>query len=318
MNHLILGGAGFLGSQLARRLTQNALTEKIILYDNLSVGKYWRIKDLVEYNNNVKFFFADIENNNILSSAMKDIDIVWLLAANADIAASARNPSIDFYKGTLLTQLTLEAMRKNNVKKIMFSSGAGVFGDLENFAPDENYGPLLPVSPYGANKLASEALICAYSSMFGIVGRTFRFANVVGGMQTHGICFDLIRKLRNNSKELEIFGNGTQFKSYVYISDILNGIFLADQKSKEKYDVFNISNESNITVKEIANIVTDEMNLKNVEFKFGKDSVGWPGDVNTIFLDSSKIKSLGWEAKYNSNNAIRLSVREMLQQENLV
>jgi UDP-glucose 4-epimerase len=306
------------GSNLAKRLAMDAFTDKIILYDNFSVGKYWRIKDLVEYNHNVRLFFADIENEEILSSAMQGIDVVWLLAANADISASVNNPSIDFYKGTLLTQLTLESMRIAKVKKIIFSSGAGCYGDLGNFAPKEDYGPLLPVSPYGANKLASEALICAYSEMFDVIGITFRFANVVGGMQTHGICFDLIKKLRNNSKELQIFGNGTQFKSYVYINDILDGIFLADQKSKKKYDVFNISNESNITVKEIVNIVVDEMNLKNVKFQFGENSIGWKGDVNKIYLNSGKIKSLGWNAKYNSSEAIRLSVREMLQQENLV
>jgi UDP-glucose 4-epimerase len=315
LNHLILGGAGFIGANLARRLIQDNFTEKVILYDNLSVGTFWRIKNLIEHNPYVRFFFADIENEEILAKAMQGIDIVWLLAANADISASVENPGIDFYKGTLLTQLTLEAMRIAKVKKIIFSSGAGVFGNLDLFAPDENYGPLVPISPYGANKLASEALISAYSHMFGITARIFRFANVVGGMQTHGICFDLIRKLRKDSSKLEILGNGSQSKSYTHINDILNGIFVADQKSDKVFDVFNVSNESYINVKTIAEIVVQEMGIKFIEYKFGESNIGWPGDVNTIRFNSNKLKNLGWIPLYNSKKAIELSVKAMLQQE---
>jgi len=315
LNHLILGAAGFIGSNLAKRLTIDAFTDKIILYDNFSVGKYWRIKDLVENNGNVKLFFADIENEDILSNAMQSVDVVWLLAANADISASVENPSIDFYKGTLLTQLTLEAMRIAKVKKIFFSSGAGVYGNLDLFAPDENYGPLVPISPYGANKLASEALISAYSHMFDVTARVFRFANVVGGMQTHGICFDLIRKLRKDSSKLEILGNGSQSKSYTHINDILNGIFVADMKSNKVFDVFNVSNESYIDVKTIAEIVVQEMGIKFIEYKFGESNIGWPGDVNTIRFNSNKLKILGWKPLYNSKKAIELSVKAMLQQE---
>jgi len=315
LNHLILGAAGFVGSNLAKRLTMDVFTDKIILYDNFSVGKYWRIKDLVEYNHNVRLFFADIENEEILSSAMQGIDIVWLLAANADISASVENPGIDFYKGTLLTQLTLEAMRIAKVKKIFFSSGAGVYGNLDLFAPDENYGPLIPISPYGANKLASEALISAYSHMFDITARVFRFANVVGGMQTHGVGFNFIQKLRNNPKELEILGDGTQSKSYTHINDILNAIFLVDQKSDKIFDVFNISNESYITVKEIADIVVQEMGIKFVRFSYTGGNVGWAGDVNRIRFDASKLKRFGWIPLYNSKKAIELSVKAMLQQE---
>jgi UDP-glucose 4-epimerase len=317
LNHLILGAAGFVGSNLAKRLTMDAFTDKIILYDNFSVGKYWRIKDLVEYNHNVRLFFADIENEEILSSAMQGIDVVWLLAANADISASVENPSIDFYKGTLLTQLTLEAMRIAKVKKIIFSSGAGIYGNLGNFAPKEDYGPLLPVSPYGANKLASEALICAYSHMYNIVGKVYRFANVVGSMQTHGVGHAFLKKLKNNPNELEILGDGSQSKSYTHINDVLNGIFLADQKSDKIFDVFNISNESYITVKEIANIVVQEMGIKFVKYKFGTENIGWPGDVNIIRFNSDKLKNLGWRPLYNSKKAIELSIQSMLKQENL-
>jgi UDP-glucose 4-epimerase len=303
------------GSNLAKRLTMDAFTDKIILYDNFSVGKYWRIIVLVEYNHNVRLFFADIGNEEILSSAMQGIDVVWLLAANADISASVENPGIDFYKGTLLTQLTLEAMRIAKVKKIFFSSGAGVFGNLDLFAPDENYGPLVPISPYGANKLASEALISAYSHMFGITARIFRFANIVGGMQTHGVGFNFIQKLRKDSSKLEILGNGSQSKSYTHINDILNGIFVADQKSDKVFDVFNVSNESYINVKTIAEIVVQEMGIKFIEYKFGESNIGWPGDVNTIRFNSNKLKNLGWIPLYNSKKAIELSVKAMLQQE---
>jgi UDP-glucose 4-epimerase len=317
MRHLILGGAGFIGSNLARRLLLDSNTERVVIYDNLSVGKLWRLRDS-DYYNKIEVYVTDIENEEVLNEAMKDIDVVWLFAANADIAASANNPSIDFYKGTLLTQLTLEAMRKNNVKKIMFSSGAGCYGDLGSVAPNEDYGPLLPVSPYGANKLASEALICSYSKMFGIVGRTFRFANVVGPMQTHGVSHAFIQKLRNNPEELEILGNGTQSKSYTHIEDVLNAIFLVDEKEDKQYSVYNISNESYIDVKTIAEILVKEMGLKDVKYNFGTENVGWPGDVSIVRFNCEKLRGLGWRSLYDSKQAIEISVKSMLQQDFLV
>lgn len=314
MNHLILGGAGFVGANLTRRLLLDSNTKRVIVYDNLSVGKLWRLKE-IENDERLIIIVDNIEKTELLLKAMEDIDVVWLLAANADISLSANNPSVDFYKGTLLTQLTLEAMRIAKVKKIFFSSGAGVYGDLGILRPVEGYGPLLPISPYGANKLASEALICAYSNMFGITARIFRFANVVGGMQTHGVAFDFIKKLRKDSGNLEILGDGSQSKSYTHINDILNGIFVADMKSNKIFDVFNVSNESYITVKEIADIVVQEMGIKFVRFSYTGGDVGWAGDVNRIRFDASKLKKLGWRPLYDSKKAIELSVKSMLEQE---
>ena len=309
MNYLITGGGGFIGSNLANRLLKNR-KNNIIVFDNFSVGK----KKFLNKNYNLKIVVSDIENSNMLEKAMRGSDIVYHFASNSDISKSVVDPAIDFYQGVMLTHLVLEAMRKNNVKRIIFSSGSGVYGDAGNKLLREDYPFKIPVSPYGASKISSEALISAYSSMFGIKGSVLRFANVVGRHQTHGVIYDFIRKLRVNTSQLNVLGNGLQKKSYIYIDDILNALLMIEENQIKSYDYFNVSTGSSITVKQIANEVIKQMKLNNVKINYGKEIYGWKGDVPVIRLSTGKIKKFGWNAKYNSKEAVILSIKELLRE----
>ena len=239
-------------------------------------------------------------------------DCVFLFASNPDIAKSMTQPDIDFWEGTYLVQNVIEAMRINQIKKIIYASGSGIYGETGYQEVSENYAPLLPISTYGASKLAGEAIICSYCHMFDITGRAYRFANVVGPNQTHGVAYDFIRKLKKNPHHLPILGDGTQSKSYIYVDDIIDAILLSDQLSEEKFDFYNVATGDYITVKEIADIVVEEMGLKDVDFQFSGGDRGWKGDVPVVRFNLKKIHSFGWRSKLNSQEAIRQSVRAML------
>lgn len=210
--------------------------------------------------------------------------------------------------------MLLEQIRKSNVKKIVFASSSVVYGDAKKIPTSEEYGPLLPISPYGGSKLACEGLISAYCHNYGIQGIILRFANVIGSRSKHGVIWDFINKLHQNKKKLEILGDGTQTKSYIHISDCVDG-FLKAADSKNPVDVFNIGNNDRTSVTDIANIVIDKMNLKNVKIitKGGTfDGRGWPGDVKKMHLDIKKLKRTGWEPKLNSNSAIKKASLELI------
>lgn len=307
MKYLITGGAGFIGSNLAERLLADR-HNKVAVLDNFSIGKE---KYLIK-NTRLKVVKSDIENSVQLLKAMSGCDCVFHFASNSDISKSIQSPAIDFYQGTMLTHYVLEAMRKKNVKRIIFPSGSGVYGDAGEKLIEEDYPYKIPVSTYGAGKLASESLIAAYSSMYGIKGSVLRFANVVGRHQTHGVIYDFVNKLKKNPSELKVLGNGTQKKSYIYIDDILDALMLIEKKQKKNYDYYNVSTGDYATVKQIAKVVTDEMGIKNVKYIYGKESIGWKGDVSVIKLSSAKIKSLGWKSEYSSSEAIRLAINDIL------
>ncbi len=180
----------------------------------------------------------------------------------------------------------------------------------------ENYGPLIPISTYGASKLAGEALISAYCYMFDMSGLAFRFGNVVGARQTHGVGFDFINKLKANKQELHILGDGKQSKSYVHISDIVNAVLLANEKMKDRFAAFNIATGDYITVTEIANIVISKVvgDIGKVKLVYSGGDRGWKGDIPIVRLNTDKIKILGWQCKYNSAQAIEKSIEEMLKE----
>ena len=203
MKIFIAGGAGFIGSHLAHRILNDSECERLIIYDNFTSGKDWHIADLIQ-DTRVNVIHADIKDLDQLANAMKGADTVFHFASNPDIAKAMIQPDVDFWEGTYLTHNILEAMRINNIKKIIYPTGSGVYGETGYQEVGEDYGPLLPISTYGASKLAGETLINAYCHMFNMVGRAYRFANVVGPRQTHGVAYDFIRKLRENPAELTI------------------------------------------------------------------------------------------------------------------
>ena len=311
MKYFVTGGAGFIGSNLCDFLVKNTDAD-ITVYDNLSVGKLSHISSHID-RGRIQFIEADLLDFETLKNHMKSHDVVIHLAANADIALSATNTYIDVKQTILVTYNVLEAMRLNSVQRLVYSSGSGVYGDLGDFAPDEKFGPMYPVSLYGATKLSAEALISAFSSLFSIKASVFRFANVVGGNQTHGVAYDFIRKLNSDNKKLEVLGNGMQSKSYIHVDDIISAIFFVLKNQSALIDTFNVGTGDYITVREIASIVIEEMGLENVEVIFGDTEYGWKGDVPKVRFLSNKILQVGWRLTLNSGQAIQRSVKQMLE-----
>jgi UDP-glucose 4-epimerase len=313
LKFLITGGAGFIGSHMARYLLKENASNEVSIYDNLTSGTLSHIEDLFSISR-FNFIEADIKDLATLTNSMKKIDTVIHFAANPDIAKAVKQPDIDFWEGTYLTQNVLEAMRVNSVPSILYTSGSGVYGDVPEFAFNESYGPCFPISTYGASKLACEALISSYCFMFGIKGRAFRFANVVGPKQTHGVGYDFIRRLKLNPSFLEILGDGLQTKSYIYVTDVISAMkFVLDNSFDCPFDVFNVATQDYITVNQIAKIACQisGINLNEIKFTYTGGDRGWKGDVPKISFDTKKIRDLGWENKYSSFEAITHSISSM-------
>lgn len=311
--YFLAGGAGFIGSTLAHKLLEREPDCKIVIYDNFSVGKYEYIED-ISHNKNVEIYNADIKDLNFLTLCMRDSDIVYHFASNADIAKAMVDPTIDFWEGTYLTQNILEAMRKNNIKKIIYASGSGVYGDY-GYNKIKEEDPFLPVtSSYGASKQAGEALIAAYCHMFDMQAIIYRFANVVGKNQTHGIVSDFIEKVSKKLGFLQILGDGTQLKCYVHVDDII-GAILTSEKWDKKIEYYNVSSGTYMFVDEIADIILEEMGLKGTIIKAHtrQSGGGWKGDIPVVFLNSRKIRGTGWKPKYSSIEAIRKAAKEILE-----
>lgn len=307
MNILVAGGAGFIGSHLCDALIEKG--NKVIVADKLIMGDQ-NIKHL-EGHENFKFYEMELavqENVDKLFSE-NSIDIVYHMTANSDIQKGGKEPSIDFNDTFLTTRALLEGMRKANVKNLFFASTSAVYGEMPDVKLTETTGGIKPVSYYGGAKLASEALISSYVSMCDMNTVIFRFPNVIGPRLTHGAVFDFIRKLRKNPNELEILGNGTQCKPYIYVLDLVDAIMRLTDKFNPGEEVYNISVKSEgTTVTHIAEIVVNVLGLKNVEFKYTGGDRGWKGDVPRFSYDISKVLSTGWKPKHTSDEAVRQSV----------
>lgn len=296
---VVTGGAGFIGSYIVDKLI--LMDYEVAVYDNLSSGN-------LEYvNDKAKFFKVDLTEGNL---NLKDVEEVWHIAANPDVRVGLENPDEIYRNNVLATYNVLEAMRKYDVERIIFTSTSTVYGEAKTIPTPEEY-PMHPISLYGASKLACEALIESYCHTFGIKSWIYRFANVIGKRSNHGVIFDFIMKLRKNPNELEILGDGEQNKSYIYISDCIDAMFYG-LKAKNNVNIFNIGSEDQIKVKKIAEIVCEEMGLKP-KFRFTGGKRGWKGDVPLMLLSIEKIKSLGWKPKYNSEEAVRLAVKDLIQ-----
>jgi|TARA_B110000444_G_scaffold261217_1_gene311874 UDP-glucose 4-epimerase len=316
-NFFLCGGAGFIGSNLAKYLIENYKDSRVTIYDNYSSGSLDFFDDNIK--GKISFIESDIKDIDVLTSAVKENDIIFLLAANPDIARAQTHPDIDFWEGTYLAHNTLEAMRKSGASKIIYTSGSGVYGENKDIEFSEDYGPCIPISTYGASKLASESLIASYCHMYNFNARVLRFANVVGPNQTHGVGYDFLRNLYNSPSSLKILGDGTQTKSYIHISDVLQAINLMllqlfDNNNDKKYDVYNVATGDYITVNKIADITCSilELNSDNVSYEYTGGDRGWKGDVPKIKFDCSKIYKIGWKSKMNSSEAIKNSLLSML------
>ena len=310
MNILVTGGAGFIGSHLTDRLLEKG--HSVVVFDNLSLG---RLDNLLEAskNPNFKFIEGDILNKDEFFNVFRNnkFDIIFHLAANSDIAKSHANPNIDMENTFMTTYNTLLAMKEFEIKKLMFSSTSAIYGDTSQKLT-ENYGPLFPVSHYGAGKLASEAFISSFCENYGIQVWITRFPNVVGERSTHGVIRDFIRKLKKNPKELEVLGNGEQIKPYLYVKDLVEAILFVIENTNDKINFYNLGVDSRTKVKEIAQMVIQEMGL-NANIKYTGGDRGWIGDVPEFNYNLDKIHNLGWSAKNTSNEAVKKAINYILE-----
>ena len=306
-NIMITGGAGFIGSHLAGKLL--AAGKKVVCVDNFELGKKENVEKYLD-NPHFKLVELDVSNVDALSELLKqeEIERVYHLAANSDIQKSARIPGVDFTNTFSTTYAVVEGMRRNDIKKLFFASTSAVYGNKSGINLTENIGSLSPISYYGGAKLASEAFISSYAYMNEMEVLVFRFPNVIGPNLTHGVIFDFIRKLQNNPAELEILGDGTQCKPYLYVLDLVDAIIEFSLKQGKGVEVYNIGVETATTVKEIADMVCSKLGLKNVTYKYTGGNVGWKGDVPAFQYDLSKIYATGWRPAHNSNESVQATL----------
>lgn len=282
--------------------------EEVIVIDNFSTGK----KQFIEKNiSKIKVFEADIVEDNI-EEYFRGVDMVWHLAANPDVRIL--DSDVHIKQNIIATKKVLDAMVKNNINKILFTSSSTVYGIAisgKKIRPIKETHATQPISFYGAAKLSSEAIIHAYCSIYGLKSIVFRLANVIGPNSTHGVIFDFIKKLEKNPNELEILGDGNQTKSYIYVDDCTEAMMMLNKKCKKKFDIFNVGNNDWINVKEIAQIVCEKSKL-NPRFKFTGGSGGWKGDVPLMLLSIDKIKKLGFSPRYTSREAVEKTTEALL------
>jgi len=310
MDYFVTGGAGFIGSHLVDRLLKDQ-SSRVTVYDNLSSGR----KEFVEQhmkNRNFKLVVADLLDINSLKKAIKGHDFVFHLAANPDIRKGNTEADLDLRQNLIVTYNVLEAMRTERIRRIAFSSTSTVFGEPAIIPTPENYGPCLPISLYGASKMACEAFISAYCHLFGMTAWIFRLANIVGERATHGILYDFLEKLGKNPHELEILGNGEQKKSYLDTESCIDAMLFIINHASDKVNLFNIGNDDQITVRRIAEVVTEELGLEDVKFKFTGGNRGWRGDVPVMMLSIEKLKKMEWKPAMNSEETVRMAIRRLI------
>jgi len=293
-------------------LIKNGREVRVI--DNLSSGS---MENLAQWNDDprLELHEVDLLNGAILDGALRGCDEVYHLAANPEVNAKNASPEDHFRQNIEATYNLLEAMRRGGEQKfIAFTSSSTVYGEAEAIPTREDYGPLVPISLYGASKLACEALLTAYASMYGFRAIIYRLANVVGPRSNHGVIYDFVQKLRDSPDELEVLGDGSQSKSYLYIDDCITGIMNGIERGN-RVDIYNIGSWDRTNVLEIAETVKDEMGLNEARIRLtgGVDGGrGWKGDVKIMQLDMNELRSVGWTPKYGSAEAVRLTARSVI------
>ncbi len=301
MDYFVTGGAGFIGSWVVDRL---APRNRVTVYDNLSTGK----EEFVQHHIGKKGFRlvkADLLDVERLVKEMKGHDSVWHMAANPDIRKGTESTMVDLEQNTIATFNVLECARRNDIESVVFSSTSTVYGRAMTIPTPEDYGPLMPISLYGASKLACEGLVSAYAELYGIRGHIYRFANIIGHRSTHGILFDLVQKLNRDPTTLEVLGDGKQRKSYLLVDECVDAMVYGFKHSKDKVNYFNLGAEDQITVKRIVEILVEETKLKDVDIQYTGGESGWKGDVPRFLLSTKKMAKLGWKAKHTSEQAVR-------------
>lgn len=317
MRALVFGGAGFIGSELAAKLLLEG--NDVTVFDSLYTGKMENLSGCLG-KKGFKFVKGDMRNLPEVKKAVSELDAgdtIYHLAANADIRGGMENTFLDFEHNAITTYNALEAMRLCDVKKIAFTSSSAVYGEPEVYPTPESYGPLRTTSLYGASKIAAEGYVSAFCETFGMRGVIFRFVNILGAKNNHGVVGDFIRKLKKDPKKLVILGNGKQRKSCLHVSDCLTGIEAGMKSGKEKVNFYNIGNDDWAYVDQIADQVAAAMGLKGVEYEHTGGERGWAGDMPFVFLDNKKLKACGWKPMMTSQQAVFRAAKEMLAAQDL-
>lgn len=309
-NIMVTGGAGFIGSNLVDTLIRN---NNVVVFDNLSTGKIEHLQKFQKLKQ-FRFIKGDMLDKEAVNEALKDVDLVFHLAANPDVKIGIQNTRIHLEQNVIATMNLLEAMRLKNVKEIAFTSSSVIYGEASVIPTPEDYGPLIPISLYGASKLAAESYITAYSKSFGFDSIIYRFANIVGEYSNHGVICDFIKKLSLDTKHLNILGDGLQSKSYLYISECIDAMLFGLKYRKQQVEMFNIGSVDIISVNEIANIVVKAMKLHDVEYHYtkGLGGRGWIGDVKVMQLSIQKLIDYGFVPKYNSKDSITKAIEVLI------
>jgi UDP-glucose 4-epimerase len=306
MRILVTGGAGFIGSHLCDRLAERG--DKVWCVDNLYLGRRLNVRHL-EALPDFRFVEMDVLNRTGLWALFAEsrFDAVFHMAANSDIAAGLTNTRLDLDLNLLTTVAVLEAMHAHEVKRLFFASTSAIFGETQALL-HEDFGPLRPISFYGASKLAAEAYISVYAHTFGIRAVVLRFPNVVGERATHGVIFDFLRKLRDDRSKLLVLGDGNQSKPYLYVRDLIDAILITWDQADAPVSVYHAGGIGTTSVREIAKIVVTAAGCADTHIVFTGGDRGWPGDVPSFHYDVSRLSGLGWHPRRNSTEAVHHAV----------
>ncbi|MBF0504457.1 MAG: NAD-dependent epimerase/dehydratase family protein [Candidatus Omnitrophica bacterium] len=300
LRYIITGCAGFIGSNLADRLL--AQGEQVIGIDNFSTGQRQFLEGALGHPN-FRLVEADLLNSDLLKQAFAGGQVVFHLAANADVRFGIHHPQKDLQQNTIATFNVLEAMRANGIKEIAFSSTGSIYGETDIIPTPENAPFPLQTSLYGASKLACEGLIQAYCEGFGFKSWIFRFVSILGERYTHGHIFDFYKKLKEDPSRLPVLGNGQQRKSYLYIQDCIDAILLAMDQTHDRVNIFNLGSEGYCEVNDSIGWICEELGVKP-KLEYSGGDRGWVGDNPFIFLETKKIMSLGWKPKFSIREGV--------------
>ncbi|MBR5408199.1 MAG: NAD-dependent epimerase/dehydratase family protein [Lachnospiraceae bacterium] len=294
MRYFVTGGAGFIGSNMVDRLLSEPENE-VVAYDNFSTGRREFLEDALK---NPRFTLVEGDTLDLdkMTQAMKGCEFVFHFAANADVRMGCEHPKKDLEQNTIATFNVLEAMRANDIKRIGFSSTGSVYGEAEVIPTPENAPFPVQTSLYGASKLACEGLLAAYAEGFGYTAYIFRFVSILGERYTHGHVFDFCKRLKDDPSHLHILGDGHQKKSYLYVKDCMEAILTVVRNTNEKVNIYNLGTDEYVEVNDSVRFICGKLGVKP-EFTYAGGERGWIGDNPFIYLDTKKVRSLGWAPK---------------------
>lgn len=305
MRYFVTGGAGFIGSNMVDRLLQNEENE-VTVYDNFVTGRREFLKGAMK-NERFRLIEGDTQDLELLAKSMTGCEFVFHFAANADVRMGTEHPRKDLEQNTIATYNVLEAMRLNGIKRIGFSSTGSVYGEAIVIPTPEDAPFPIQTSLYGASKLACEGLIAAYCEGYDMKAYIFRFVSILGERYTHGHVFDFIKKLQEDSSRLFILGDGHQRKSYLYVQDCLDAILTVVEKADDRVNIYNLGTDEYCEVRDSASWIAQKLNM-TPEFEYAGGTRGWIGDNPFIYLDTRKVRDLGWEPKYTIKQGVEKTV----------